>query len=96
MILYGDNTGVMELVNNWSVGGRTRHVATKTMFLRELKECGWLVIEYKPGSLMRTDPMTKNLPKPLFETHSSYFVTNDEFAEEAEPQRRGRVLESKM
>jgi hypothetical protein len=39
MILSVDNQGVKELVNNWSAGGRTPHVATKAMFLRELKEC---------------------------------------------------------
>jgi hypothetical protein len=35
MILSVDNQGVRELVNNWSVGGRTWHVASKAMFLRE-------------------------------------------------------------
>jgi hypothetical protein len=29
---------VNELVNNWSASGRTQHVATKAMFLHELKE----------------------------------------------------------
>lgn len=40
MILYNDNQGVKLLVDNWSVGGLTRHVASKTMFLRELKGVG--------------------------------------------------------
>jgi hypothetical protein len=40
MVLRVDNQGVRELIKNWSVGGRTRHVATKAMFLRELKEWG--------------------------------------------------------
>jgi hypothetical protein len=48
MKLQVDNQGVQELINNWSVGGRTQHVATKAMFLCELKEWGLLVIEYMP------------------------------------------------
>jgi hypothetical protein len=36
MKLQVDSQGVQELINNWSVGGRTRHVATKAMFLCEL------------------------------------------------------------
>jgi hypothetical protein len=83
MVLYTDSRSVIDLINNWSVGGRLRHVATKTMFLRELKELGWLVLEHTPGSLMRTDLMTKNLLKPVFEQHSSYYVTDEEFTEEA-------------
>jgi hypothetical protein len=31
-------------VNNWSVGGRLRHVEVKTHFLRELKEQGLIVV----------------------------------------------------
>lgn len=34
--------GVRDIVNGWSVGCQTRHVATKQMFLRELKEKGIL------------------------------------------------------
>ena len=40
MVIQCDNKGAVDLANNWSTGGRTRHVATKIMFLRELKEVG--------------------------------------------------------
>jgi hypothetical protein len=33
-----DNKGAKDLVNNWSIGGRTRHVDISLNFLRELKE----------------------------------------------------------
>jgi hypothetical protein len=49
MILQVVNQGVQELVSNWSVGGRTRHVITKVMFLQELKEWELLAIKYLPG-----------------------------------------------
>jgi hypothetical protein len=37
MILEVDNKGAVDLVNNYSVGGRTRHVETRQYFLRQLK-----------------------------------------------------------
>jgi hypothetical protein len=88
MILSVDNQGVRELVNNWSVGGRTRHVASKAMFLRELKEWGLVVVKYLPGALMSSDLLTKNLPGPLFVKHAANYVTDDDVAiEEAEEQQ---------
>eukprot|EP00957_Ditylum_brightwellii_P101001 7698231-Ditylum_brightwellii.AAC.1 len=38
MILYLDNKGAKDSSNNWSIGGRTRHIEAKQYFLRELKE----------------------------------------------------------
>jgi hypothetical protein len=87
MIPSVDNQGVRELVNNWSVGGRTWHVATKEMFLRELKECGLVVVKYLPGSLMCLTLLTKNLPGPLFEKHSASYVTDVDVEVEAEEQQ---------
>jgi hypothetical protein len=88
MVLRVDNQGVRELVNNWSVGGRTRHVATKAMFLRELKEWGLLKIEFISGSQMCADLLTKNLPGPLFSKHSEYFVSDAEVTVDEDSQAR--------
>jgi hypothetical protein len=87
MILSVDNQGVRELVNNWSFGGRTRHVATKVMFLREVKEWGLVVVKYLPGSLMCLDLLMKNLPGALFEKHSASYVTDGDVEVEAEEQQ---------
>ncbi len=38
MVLKMDNQRVMYLANNWSVGGRTRHIDVRSVFRRELKE----------------------------------------------------------
>jgi hypothetical protein len=38
MILEMDNKGAVDLANNWSIGGRTRHVDVRQCFLWELKE----------------------------------------------------------
>jgi hypothetical protein len=91
-----DNQGVRELVNNWSVGGHTRHVATKAMFLRELKEWGLLKIKFVPGSQMCADLLTKNLPGPLFSKHSEYFVSDARMAVDEDSQAResARMKES--
>jgi hypothetical protein len=35
MVLETDNQGVVYLANNWSVGGRTRHIDVQSVFLRE-------------------------------------------------------------
>jgi hypothetical protein len=41
-----DNKGAKYIVNNWSVGGRTRHVGVRFNFLRELKENGIIGIQW--------------------------------------------------
>eukprot|EP00957_Ditylum_brightwellii_P005851 444886-Ditylum_brightwellii.AAC.1 len=40
MILEIDNSGAVDLANNWSAGGRTCHMETRMFFLRDLKEAG--------------------------------------------------------
>jgi hypothetical protein len=48
MVLEVDNKGVVDLANNWSVGGRTRHISIRVNFLRELKEQGLLHVVWIP------------------------------------------------
>eukprot|EP00957_Ditylum_brightwellii_P071614 5444595-Ditylum_brightwellii.AAC.1 len=38
MMLYLNNKGAKDFVNNWSIEGHTRHIEVKQYFLRELKE----------------------------------------------------------
>jgi hypothetical protein len=75
MILKVDNKGVVDLANNWSAGGRTRHIAVRANFLRELKEQGLLRVEWIPTDENSSDLFTKNLPGPLFNKHSSDYVS---------------------
>ena len=37
MILQVDNKGAVNLANNWSIGGRTRHIEVREYFLQELE-----------------------------------------------------------
>ena len=56
----------MDLANNWSIGGRTRHVGTKIEFMLMHKENGVLEIVWMPGSENDANMFTKNLGGPLF------------------------------
>jgi len=73
MLLEMDNKGAVDLANNWTVGGRTRHIETRQLFLRELKEEGVLSIKWKSGEDNPSDLFTKNLPGPLFRKHMVTF-----------------------
>ena len=42
MITYCGSRGTVDLANNWSVRGRTRHIDVKHNYLRELKANGFI------------------------------------------------------
>jgi hypothetical protein len=70
MILEMDNKGAVNLVNSFSVRGRTQHINIKQCFLRELKEAKVLVVKWIPGSENEADIFTKNLDGPLFKHYA--------------------------
>ena len=74
MVLEMDNKGAVDLANNWSVAGRTRHIATKIAFLRELKEQGILIVRWVSSSEMEADIGTKNVGGSDFERHASKLI----------------------
>ena len=74
MILHVDNKGAKDLCNNWTVGGRTRHIEVKQFFLRDLKEAGIVHEVWKRGVDMTSVIFTKNLPSATFEKHKKAFV----------------------
>jgi hypothetical protein len=79
MILEVANKGALDLVNNFSVGGRTRHIETRQYYLRELKEQGAISVIWKAGSENLSDMYTKNLGRREFEKHAAEYVGNDEY-----------------
>ena len=79
MVLEVDNKGAVDLCNNWSIGGRTRHVEVKQYFLRELKERGLIMVKWTSGESMTSDLFTKNLVGPLFDKHAQSFVGHDKY-----------------
>ena len=79
MVLEVDNKGAFDLANNWSAGGRTRHVATRVTFLRELKEEGTLIVKWISNEFMSSDIFTKNLGGKDFKKHATTYVGDDEY-----------------
>mmetsp|Transcript_34150 Transcript_34150/g.50705 ORF Transcript_34150/g.50705 Transcript_34150/m.50705 type:complete len:80 (-) Transcript_34150:738-977(-) len=79
MELKIDNSGCIDLICNWSSGGRTRHMEAKMFWLRELKEeePSVIVPVYCPSELNRSDTYTKNVSTWLFEEHVKAFCTDD-------------------
>ena len=45
MIVYTDNKGTVNLINWWSIGGGTKYMDCRIMFLRELKENGIIRVQ---------------------------------------------------
>jgi hypothetical protein len=74
LVLAMDNQGVVYLANNWSIGGRTRHIDVWSVFLRELKEAGVLVIKWIAGAANEADIFTKNLDGPSFQRYTRVFT----------------------
>jgi hypothetical protein len=66
-VLETDNKGAIDLANNWSVGGQTRHVNVRQCFLRELKLSKIMDIHWIKGSENDADVSTKNLDGQAFE-----------------------------
>ena len=81
MILECDNKGCVDLANNWTAGGRTRHVDVRQNWLRELKEEGILRVQWIPGSENDADMHTKNLGGPSFEKFCKVYYGHDEYAD---------------
>lgn len=69
MIIEVDNKGAKDLVNNWSIGGRTHHVGVRLNYLRELKEDGVIQVKWIKSEDNVADILTNKLPTPIFKKH---------------------------
>ena len=76
MILEVDNKGTVDLIQNWSVGGRTRHMETRQVLLRGMKDQGVFQVKWVKVDENEVDLFTKNFPGPLFEKHCVMFNGN--------------------
>jgi hypothetical protein len=79
MTLDIDNKGAVDLANNWSAGGRTRHVDVRHFFLRELKEDEIIQIRWIPTEVNSSDLFTKNLDGTMFGLHTEVYCGIDEY-----------------
>ena len=82
MELEIDNRGAQDLFNNWSAGGRTRHMETRMFFLRDLQEDGTIKVKWRKGTDNPVDMFTKNLSGPAFNKCAKVFVGEDEYMKE--------------
>jgi transcriptional regulator of aromatic amino acid metabolism len=82
MILEVDNKGAIDLANNWSASGRTRHVDVKHHFLRELKEQGIIRLQWISTKDNSSDLYTKNLDGETFASHAMVYCSDPELKEE--------------
>ena len=82
MKLQVDNSGVKDIVDGWSVVGRTRHLSYRMNWLRELKEQGILEIEWVRSEMNPSDLLSKNLMGPLFAKHRQLWYGDDWNVEE--------------
>eukprot|EP00957_Ditylum_brightwellii_P052554 3984954-Ditylum_brightwellii.AAC.1 len=58
MILEIDNSGAVDLANNWGTGGRTHHMETCMFFLCDLKEAGIIEVHWLKGDENPVDLFT--------------------------------------
>jgi hypothetical protein len=79
MIEEIDNSGAVDISNNWSSTGRTRHMDVRYKFLRELKEANLIRCVWIPTDENETDIFTKNCQGPLYCKHIKKFVGEDEY-----------------
>jgi hypothetical protein len=82
MILEIDNKRAVDIANNLSVGGRTRHIDTRFYFLRELKEANSSKSVLKSGTEMSSVVLTKNLARPLFEKYLRVYCGEYQYMKE--------------
>ena len=69
MIIYSDNKGAIDLIIGWSIGGGSKHMDCRIMFLRELKEEGVIRVHWIPTAENSSDLFTKNLDIATFKKH---------------------------
>ena len=69
MLMEIENSGTVDLENNWIVSGTTRHTETLQHHLQELKEEGYLVVKWISDEVKETVIFTKNISGTVFNRH---------------------------
>lgn len=64
--IYEDNQSVLKLIVDEKLSNRTKHIDTKTYFVKDHIDKGSVVCEYCPTETMLADLLTKGLPKTRF------------------------------
>jgi hypothetical protein len=77
MKLDVDNKSVVDLANSWTATNRTRHIATRIIFLRELKAQSTVSVQWLSNCLMSSDIFTKNVVGSDFNRHRDVYVRDN-------------------
>jgi hypothetical protein len=77
MILGIDNKGGVDLMNNYSAGGRTQNLETRQYFIRQLKEEVIIKVIWAPGELNSSDMYRKNMARADSKNHAKAYVGDD-------------------
>ncbi len=93
MLLEMDNKGAVDLANNWSVGGQTRHADVQQCFLWELKETKIMDIRWIKGSENDADVFTNYLDGPAFEKCIKTLVEQDVYMKNSATSEQGGCQE---
>ena len=67
--IHEDNTGAIFLMENMSVGPRTKHIDIRWHHLRSLIEDSWIKVQFVRSAANVADLCTKNLPEKDFVRH---------------------------
>ena len=70
MMLESYNKGAIDITNNWTANGRTKHIGNRCYFPRELKEQGVIESKWAPGVDNSADLFTKILSNLSFTKHA--------------------------
>lgn len=77
IVLWINNKATVDMFNNWSVGGRTRHVH-HTSF-RELKEQNVLILKWIPTEKNASNIFTVNITGPVLKAPVVQYCGEDEY-----------------
>ena len=66
-VVYVDNKAALELIKHNRYHKRTKHIAVRFLFVREIYERKQAEFKYIPSTENLSDALTKPLNKPIFE-----------------------------
>ena len=78
MMIQVDNKGTVDLANGWSVGGGTKHMEVRIMYLRELKENNVIKVIWQSTHDNTSDIFTKNLDTKTFVKHRNTLLAMED------------------
>jgi hypothetical protein len=73
IVVKTDNIGALFMSQNSSTGVRSRHVNTRSHFIRENVDDGIVKVEFVKSTENDSDIFTKNVSHEIYEKHSKKF-----------------------